>query len=317
MALPAIRDVARSRPNERLAVAARPTIAPLFTLVPEVGEIVVLERAGSAGVAAARRLRDERFEAALLLPNSFQSALTAWRANIPERWGYRAQGRTPLLTRGIAMPQHRVHQTAFYQRLTEALGFPKGPSTPRLDMSHTIREEGASLLAAAGWDGRSPLMAIAPGAAHGTAKRWPAESFAALVEELAADGVTSVLVGSAADAVPGNSVVRRIRSVGVRPISLIGRTDLPALAGVLGHCRALVSNDSGAMHFGAALGVPLVAIFGPTNERETRPVGPHDPVVLIHPVWCRPCMLRECPLTHRCMRGVSVDAVLSAVRQPS
>ena len=131
---------------------------------------------------------------------------------------------------------------------------------------------------------------------------------------LAEDGVTSVLVGGAADARAGADLIAALGS-GHRVVNLIGRTDLSLLAGVLAHCRALVSNDSGAMHFGAALGVPLVAIFGPTNERETRPIGPIAPVVLSHPVWCRPCMLRECPLTHRCMRGVSVEAVLAATRR--
>ena len=81
---------------------------------------------------------------------------------------------------------------------------------------------------------------------------------------------------------------------------------------------ALVTNDSGAMHLAAALGVPVTAMFGPTRERETRPLGPEGlaaPVVLTHDVWCRPCMLRECPLVHRCMRGITVNAVLAAARR--
>jgi heptosyltransferase-2 len=101
----------------------------------------------------------------------------------------------------------------------------------------------------------------------------------------------------------------------VRPINLIGRTDLPTLAGVLVNCRALVSNDSGAMHFGAALGVSVTAVFGPTDERATRPLGTVEPVVLTHKVWCRPCMLPECPIDHRCMRRVKVEAVLGAARR--
>ena len=106
---------------------------------------------------------------------------------------------------------------------------------------------------------------------------------------------------------------RASRTVGI--INLIGQTDLPALAGVLVQCRALVTNDSGAMHFGAALGLPVTAMFGPTDERETHPIGQRAPIVLTHDVWCRPCMLRECPIDHRCMRGIPVDEVLSAVRR--
>src|SRR5262249_49501672 len=94
-----------------------------------------------------------------------------------------------------------------------------------------------------------------------------------------------------------------------------GRTDIPSLAGVLAHTRALVANDSGPMHLGAALGVPTTAVFGPTDERLTAPRSTAAAEVVLHPVWCRPCMLRECPLDHQCMRGVAVTAVAAATRR--
>lgn len=313
MALPAVDDVRRGAAGASVAIAARPSIAPLFALAPGLPDVIVLDRRGPGWRDGVRRLHHRSFDAALLLPNSLQSAFTAWRAGIPERWGYRAQGRTALLTRAIPAPEDRVHQARHYQRLTEALGYAPGRLEPRLDAAPDLRRAGADLLASAGWDGR-PLVALAPGAAYGTAKRWPAASFAALAMALAGDGVASVLVGTTADAAAGAEVMAALeRGTGV--VNLIGRTDLPTLAGVLVGCRALVSNDSGAMHFGAALGVPLVAIFGPTRERETRPIGAVEPVILTHDVWCRPCMLRDCPLTHRCMRGVTVDAVLAAARR--
>jgi heptosyltransferase-2 len=324
MALPAIDDVRRHAAGASISVAARPSIAPLFALVPGIRDVVVVDRRGAGWREGVQRLREGSFDAALLLPNSLQSALTAWRAGIPERWGYRAQGRAALLTRAIRPPAAREHQALYYQRLTEALGFAPGPLEPRLDAPADARRTAADLLASAGWNGRSPLVALAPGAAYGGAKRWPAESFAALAAALASDDVVSVLVGGAADAAAGTDVmgtgifVRDAPGKNIPvPINLIGRTDLPMLAGVLAQCRALVSNDSGAMHFAAAVGVPLVAIFGPTNERETRPIGRLEPMVLSHDVWCRPCMLRECPLTHRCMRGVTVETVLSATRRAS
>ena len=316
MALPAIEDVRRHAPGAGISVAARPSVAPLFTLVPGIRDVVVVDRPGAGWREGVRRLREGSFDAALLLPNSLQSALTAWRAGIPERWGYRAQGRAALLTRAVRPPAARGHQALYYQRLTEALGFAPGPIEPRLDAPADAWRAAADLLASAGWNGRSPLIALAPGAAYGGAKRWPAESFAALATALAGDEVTSVLVGGAADAAAGTDVIAALGH-GRGVVDLIGRTDLPMLAGVLAQCRALVSNDSGAMHVGAALGVPLVSIFGPTDERETRPIGRLEPVVLRHDVWCRPCMLRECPLTHRCMRGVTVEAVLSATRRAS
>jgi len=97
--------------------------------------------------------------------------------------------------------------------------------------------------------------------------------------------------------------------------TLVGQTDLPLLAGVLAECRALVSNDSGAAHLGAALGLHVTVVFGPTDERATHPIGRRAPAILTHPVWCRPCMLRACPLDHRCMRGIAASAVVSATRR--
>jgi heptosyltransferase II len=103
-------------------------------------------------------------------------------------------------------------------------------------------------------------------------------------------------------------------------LNLVGKTDLPTLSAVLVNCRALVANDSGALHLAAALGVNVTAVFGPTNERLTAPVAtdhrpPPTVTVLTHPVWCRPCMLRECPLDHACMQGIDVPRVLDATRR--
>jgi heptosyltransferase-2 len=119
-----------------------------------------------------------------------------------------------------------------------------------------------------------------------------------------------VLVGAAGDRDAGREIESALPS-DVRVVNLIGRTDLRQLIGVLARCAAFVSNDSGAMHLAAALGVPVTAIFGPTDERVTSPLGNHD--VLVHPVFCRPCMLRDCPIDHRCMKGITADAVFAAV----
>lgn len=296
MALPAMADVRRALPGTAIDAFARPSVAPLFRLVEGVRDVVTGAVPG-----------DRQYGTALLFTNSFQTAWTAWRARVPERWGYRADWRGALLTRAVSKPADAVHQAAYYQHLTRSLGFPSGSLEPTLEAGEAERTSGRQLLMEAGWDGRAPLVALAPGAAYGGAKRWPSASFAALASALAADGVRSVLVGSAADLM-GDLIGD--------PMNLVGRTDLLALAGVLLHCRALVSNDSGAMHFASALGVPVVALFGPTDERVTRPLarrGGRDPVVLTHDTWCRPCLLRECPLRHRCMRGITVAEVRDAV----
>ena len=299
MALPAIADVRRALPKTTIDVFARRSIAPLFGLVR-----------GVDGVLTGDVPRDRNYAAALLLTNSFQTALAARRAGIAERWGYRADWRSWLLTRAVLPPPDTVHQAASYQYLTRSLGFPSGPVEPILCASDAAKSAGCELLASAGWDRATPLVALAPGAAYGGAKRWPEASFAQLALSLARDGVRPVLIGGASDVV-------QEKFPGADPINLIGRTDLETLAGVLIQCRALVSNDSGAMHFAAGLGVHVVAVFGPTDERVTRPVARQgkSAVILTHEVWCRPCLHRECPLTHACMRGVGPGAVLDEVRR--
>lgn len=324
MALPAIADLRRAAPGVAITVAARPAIAPLFQLVPEIDDTIVVPKpaalhdvGGWSRMGAELAGRD--FDTALLFPNSMHAALVVSRAGIPERWGYRTGWRSRLLTRAIPRASG-LHQVASYQQLVHALGFPSVPAQPRVRVSQETSDRAAQLLAQQGWDGRAPLVALAPGAAYGGAKRWPPAYFGELAGALTADGVHCVMVGSAADAATANEVAHAFEAcgagIGPRPLlhDLVGRTDLPALAGVLTLCRALVTNDSGAMHLGAAAGVSVTAVFGPTDDAATRPLGDAH-AVLTHPVWCRPCMLRECPIDQRCMRGVAVSAVLASARR--
>jgi heptosyltransferase-2 len=312
-------------------------------LVPHVNVVRPL----GSGRAAAASLRNGRYAAALLLPNSFNVARLAWSAGIPERWGYRSDFRSPLLTAAVTAPT-RVHQAEYYRHLVRALGlvvtspagdergertgpaaaFARGASAPReaghserdmepatlpqLNVSTRRRDAARAQLVGNGWEPVTPLVAVAPGAAFGGAKRWPAASYAALIDAFAADGIRIVVIGAAGDRLAATEVLAGVKAA-IRPFNLVGQTDLPALAGVLVHCRALVTNDSGAMHLAAALGVPVTAMFGPTRERETHPLGDRHRV-LTRAVWCRPCMLRECPLTHRCMTGITVESVLAATR---
>jgi heptosyltransferase-2 len=171
-----------------------------------------------------------------------------------------------------------------------------------------------ALLEERGWSPGQPLVAIAPGAAYGAAKRWPADHAAVVVAALEGRGVRTVLVGAGADRDAAraieSAVARGVRGV-PRPLDLVGATDLAQLMGVMACCRLVVSNDSGAMHVASAVGRPVVAVFGPTDETATAPLGPHT--IVRHDVWCRPCLLRECPLDHACMREVRPDMVIEAV----
>jgi len=313
MAIPAITDVRRAFPERTIAIAARAAVAPLFGMVAGVDEVLTIP---SGSGDAARVLRVGNFDAVLLLPNSLHAAIIAKRAGIAERWGYSADLRSPLLTRCAARPRG-LHQVAYYQELVRLLGFENGAGEPAIVVPASARAAARTLLASRGRSGDTPLIAIAPGAAFGSAKRWPPESFAALVNALSGDGVQAVVVGAAADRATADAVLADVITppgTPSSPIDLVGRTDLPTLAAVLMECRTLVTNDSGAMHVAAAAGVPVTAVFGPTNERETRPVGERH-AILVFDAWCRPCMLRECPLDHQCMRRVSASTVVAAARR--
>lgn len=321
MALPAMGAVRAAFPAAHLAVAAIPSVAPLFQEQTNArpNQIVVLRNQKEEASALAAG----KFDAILLLPNSFRSALTAKRAAIGERWGYSASFRRSLLTKSIPRPRAHQHQSVYYLDLVRGLGFTASETLPQIVVTPATAARTATLFKDAGVTPGERLIGFAPGAAYGHAKRWPparvAEAIARLTREHRA---RCVLFGAAGD----REAAREIESslpADVRTIDLIGQTDLRLLSGAIARCTAFVSNDSGAMHLAAALDVPVTAIFGPTNERATAPTGwtgvqadhvdrrRHD--VLLHPVFCRPCMLRECPIDHRCMKRVTVDQVVASV----
>ena len=323
MALPALADVRRAFPNSRLVVGARPSIAPLYALVPGVDETIVTEWRGSLRrrqilAADVQRVKNAQIDLAILFPNSFASAWGVHRAAIKERWGYSADFRRPLLTRAIRRPGGSRHQGAYYQHLVKELGMPTGPLEPSLSVSAAAVEESKALLASRGWTGSRPLLVVAPGAAYGTAKRWLPQYFAALVTRAIQEfGAHGVIVGTAGDADAGRLLLAAMDDAArAAIIDLTGATTLHTLAGVLSLAAVCVSNDSGAMHIAGAVGTPLAAIFGPTRERETAPLTRHGgrAEVLINQVWCRPCMLRECPIDHRCMKGLRPERVFESVR---
>jgi heptosyltransferase-2 len=309
MALPAMASI-RRHIHGTLIVAARPSLAPLFEEQTDVrpDEIVVLDDKREV-----HQLRATRADTIVLLPNSFGSAWIARRAGIGERWGYADSGRSVLLTRAIRRPPTRIHQIEYYRNLVREFGIDVLDGPPRLAVTEQTSKAAEALLRDAKVTTAERLVGFAPGAAYGHAKRWPPDRVARLIAQLAAaHGVVPVLVGAGDDRFTGREIESSLPP-GTRLVNLIGRTTLRTLAGVIARCAAFVSNDSGAMHVAAALGVPLTAIFGPTNEQATAP-GSQGPVdVILKQVFCRPCMLRECPIDHRCMKRIQVDDVAQSV----
>lgn len=317
MALPAIHAIRRHFADAHLTIAAPASVAAVFREETAAAPDQVLELPGSTQQATSA-LEGGRFDLGILLPNSFRSAWQLYRAGIPARWGYATAGRRLLLTRNARRRRTGgLHQSDYYRDLVRGLGIacdqtmppemrPSGPSTRRADA--LLAERNVSL--------RSPLVALAPGAAYGQAKQWPPDRIAELAARLVREAdVTCLVLGASHDRAAARAIESWLRAnapdAAGRVVDLVGRTSLGALVGVAARASVVVSNDSGGMHVAAALGRPVVAIFGPTDERVTRPVGDHD--VIVAPVFCRPCMLRDCPIDHRCMKRISVDTVFAAV----
>jgi heptosyltransferase-2 len=298
LSLPALRDVRRAFPAARLSVLARPWVAEIYRAVPEVDAVL-----GSRGHAEDVAQLRGAFDLAVLLPNSFGSALVPWRASVPHRWGYATDGRGMLLTRRCRVPAsvRGRSQVYYYRAMLESLGIAtEGPPDASIVCPGDWAAQGRALV------GDGPVVGVNPGAAFGTAKRWLPERFAAAAEIVARRlGASVAIVGGPDERPLGEAIAAQVR---VPTRVLCGETTLAGLVGVLSGLTLLLTNDSGPMHLAAALGTPLVAVFGSTDWTETAPFGGRSALVR-EPVACAPCLLRECPIDHRCMTRVDVDRV--------
>ena len=236
-------------------------------------------------------------------------------AGIPERIGYNRDGRGWLLTRAIAVPEPGDlprHERFYYLELLRRAGlmehFPPCPEI-LLDGIADAREAGRTHLAALGLSGA--VVGLSPGAAYGNAKRWLPERFAAAAAEL---GLPALVFGSQAERPLCEEVARFMRELGIAARNLAGETSLREFVDLAAACRLVLTNDSGAMHVASALGVPTVTVFGATDDTTTGPTGPLARVVREH-AECSPCLLRECPIDHRCMTRVTSARVASVARQ--
>ncbi len=325
MSLPALKALRATFPADHLAILARPWVADLYRLRSEADELIVEDASGAhAGVEGRRRLaadlRAKGFDVAVLLPTSFGTAWTLQQAGIPVRCGWAAEGRGPLLTH--ALPQRLVrgrHQVGKHLLLVEAAGA-RLPAAP--DASWEVPAEaiagGRGVLQAAGWDGR-PIVAVHLASFAHAAKRWELPRFAALLDRIAEEKkLGAVLLGSRSEASVNAEAAALVRTP--RVLDLSGRSSLSEALGILAAARLFVGNDSGLAHLAGAAGTPAVVVFGPTDPGATRPWdgprGDGKPVkiaVVRRRTACAPCRFDVCPIDHRCMTGLPVEAVLAAV----
>lgn len=318
LSIPALEAIRQRWPGAEITILARPSVTELYSGQAFADRTVTFaSRSRNPGALekVAKELRRQQFDCAVLLQNAFSAAWLAWRAGIPQRIGYARDGRGILLTEAIAVPKPGEippHEACYYLALLQRAGWVEAiPSVQQITLKVTAESSQSAerRMRDAGLAAGKRRVAIAPGAAYGSAKCWPAERFAAVADALVDDfGVDVVLFGSRSEI----DICREITESMRHPtVSLAGQTSMSEIPAFFSRCHLFIGNDSGAMHVAAAVGLPIVAVFGSTDAEGTAPVTSRCKVVQ-HKVACSPCFLRECPIDHRCMERVPVQEVRDA-----
>jgi heptosyltransferase II len=331
MSVPALRQVRQLFSQAHISLLVLPWVSGIYEEADYVDEVLIYDREGAhRGLPGRFRLihsiRGQQFDAVLLLQNAFEAAFLAWLARIPIRAGYSRDSRGWLLTHSVCIDPRtlKLHQSYYYLDLIDQLvrrtrvassvpasrsdaGMPVA-SLPdiSLHVGPGRREAARNRLQEHGVDFSRKLVGVNPGAFFGSAKRWLAERYGDLLDRLMErQGVQVVVFGAPNETAIAQQIRAAMRH---QAILLTGKTELAELIAMIACCDLFITNDSGPMHLAAALRVPTLAIFGPTDEIATGPLSP-TAVVLNKKVECSPCLLRECPIDHRCMTRITVDEV--------
>jgi len=317
MTLPALHALKRANPAARISLLVKPWVSPLFEHDPHVDEIIQYENAfgGLMGkVRLAASLRARRFSAAVLFQNAFDAALIAFLAGIPERIGYSRDGRRLLLTKAVPFDRcaQGLHHIDYYMNLLERAGFEVKGRPPWIYLLTDERLEARRRLS----DLKRPVIGLNPGATYGSSKRWRPARFAEVAERVVEELNGSVVIfgGPSEEAICREIMASMSdRVAGSRVLPLAGKTGLRELAAMISECDVLLTNDSGPMHIGYAVGTPLVALFGSTSAEATGPAGCGS-IVITGNAECSPCFERECRAGKRlCMDHIGVDGVVASV----
>jgi heptosyltransferase-2 len=322
MTVPALRELRRIFPDSEIVLHTRSWAERIFRDASFIDRILTFESTESTlkdVLEQARILREEKFDIAILFTNSFASALTSRFGGIPHRFGYSREGRRIFLTHPVKIPAWKAkrHEVYYYLNLVAAVEQEfYGTQTvlnnwpdSTLEVSAERRARALQILKESGADLSRKTVAIGAGSTNSRAKRWLPERFAELNDRLQRElGANVILLGSADEEKVSNKIMER--SV-FKPIRLTGKTDLDDAVSILAEIDLLISNDMGLAHIAPATGTDTIVIFGPTNPETTRPFSPHAEIIR-KGVECSPCMLRDCPIDHRCMTWITTDEVFRA-----
>jgi lipopolysaccharide heptosyltransferase II len=346
MTIPALLRLREKFPDAHIAILTPEKLKDLWPHHPAINEIISFAP-GESIFAIGNRLRSGKFDLALVLPNSPRSAMEVFLAGIPKRIGYTRPWRNFFLTQtvapridtvkmrkrsvaeiqkliarnpesGIRNPEipKSAHQTFEYLHLAAALGANPEPLPPKLFVA--VEEVEAAKKKFGRDKILNPIFGLNPGAEYGPAKRWPVERFIAAVKEIQTKtDCTWILFGGKNDLPIANQIASQIPSTNSQLLNLCGQTSLRELMSLLKSCRIFLTNDTGPMHVAAALGVPVMAIFGSTSPELTGPISSHEiqHQIIKSDAPCSPCFLRECPIDFRCMNGISAERVVKEVLQ--
>jgi heptosyltransferase-2 len=323
MTIPAIRQLRRIFPDAQITLHTRSWAEGIFRDAEFIDEILTFDKTKSKikdALAQAKELRKHEFDLAVLFPNSFETALVAKMARIPCRFGYAKESRSFLLTDAVEIPawKNERHEVFYYLNLVAEIEqeyFGKKTvleNEPRVDLqvSDERRGEARTFLQENGVDLSKKTVALGVGSTNSRAKRWHAESYAKLNDLLQSELDANVVLVGAKDEI-GVSLEVLAKSE-KKPIILTGKTNLAQAVAVLSEIDLLVSNDMGLAHIAPAVGTKTIVIFGPTNEKTTQPLGSE---IIRKNVDCAPCMLRDCPIDHRCMSRISPEEVFQKAKK--
>ena len=316
MTVPALRALRRVLPDAHITLAIRPGARGIFSEADFIDDVLLYDRKGALSVIPQiREWRRRKFDLGVLFQNAFEAALIPFVAGVPLRLGYATESRQALLTHPLPLPDWRSsrHEVFYYLYLVTALeqmlfgtsSICEADPDASIQISEDRKVEAIELIRSHGVREGELVVALCPGSINSRAKRWPAEAYAALADRLIDTNRQVLLIGSKDEADVSRDVTSRMRN---QPVVLTGKTSLDQITAVLSAVDLIVTNDTGPAHIGAALGRPTLVIFGPTNPLTTRPFAPVAEI-LRHPPDCAPCMLRDCPIDHRCMTAITVDEV--------
>jgi heptosyltransferase II len=312
LAIPSIKNLKITFPDSQIVIVAKNWVKDIFMNLDFVDDILTIPEKNDLKSlsAGAKKLKKYRFDAGLLLTNSFISAFLFYAARIPNRWGYKKEGRQILLTKQVSYKNQRkpIHQVQYYQNIISGLGFKTVPPKLQLSLTKQERSQARAFLNSFHTDHQKKLIILNPGAYYGSAKRWPVSQYAQLAEMIQKNlGFNPLIIGSRTETALAHAISSSLKK---KPINLAGKTSLRMLAGIISLADVVISNDSGPMHLSNALGIPVIALFGPTIPAITRPF--HQPYKLLKKeVPCWPCSYRECPYDHQCMLKITPEEVYS------